>query len=73
MLLKIAFGGASTTRLYVMMLNFEAYMIDSKHTMAKHFRIMLAMIHDSKSVGNNLNDDQQFLLSVNHYLVLGKP
>lgn len=41
-----------------MMLKFEIYMMDAKHTLAEHLRSMLTVIHDLESAGNNLSHDQ---------------
>jgi hypothetical protein len=57
--LKFDFGGISTTRLRSLVLKFEVYRKDPKHTMTEHLRIMSAMIHDLKAVGNVITDEQQ--------------
>ena len=57
--LKFDFGGTSTTRLRILVLKFEAYRKDPKHTMIEHLRMMSEMICDLKAVGNILTDEQQ--------------
>lgn len=70
--LNIPHRGTSTTRLRVMMLRFETYQMDLKHTMVEHLSTLSTMICDLKAVGNNLSDDQQYLLLYGHYLI-GRP
>ena len=57
--LKFDFGGTSTTRLRSLVLKFEVYCKDPKHTMTEHFRMMSGMIRDLKAAGNVLTDEQQ--------------
>uniref|UniRef100_A0A2N9EE71 Integrase catalytic domain-containing protein n=1 Tax=Fagus sylvatica TaxID=28930 RepID=A0A2N9EE71_FAGSY len=57
--LKFDFDGTSTTRLRSLVLKFEVYRKDPKHTMTKHLRTMSGMIHDLKATGNVLTDKQQ--------------
>uniref|UniRef100_A0A2N9EY28 Integrase catalytic domain-containing protein n=1 Tax=Fagus sylvatica TaxID=28930 RepID=A0A2N9EY28_FAGSY len=57
--LKFDFCGTSTTRLRSLLLKFEVYRKDPKHTMTGHLRMMSKMIHDLKVVGNVLTDEQQ--------------
>ena len=57
--LKFDFGGTSTTRLRSLVLNFEVYRKDPKHTMTEHLRMMSGMICDLKAAGNVLTDEQQ--------------
>uniref|UniRef100_A0A2N9EKE5 Integrase catalytic domain-containing protein n=1 Tax=Fagus sylvatica TaxID=28930 RepID=A0A2N9EKE5_FAGSY len=57
--LKFDFGGTSTTRLRSLVLKFEVYRKDPKHTMTEHLRMMSGMIHDLKAAGNVLTDEQQ--------------
>ena len=56
--LKITYGGTSATRLRVITLKFEQYVMDSKHSVAEHLRTMSALIHDLKAAGDNLSDEQ---------------
>uniref|UniRef100_A0A2N9FZX9 Integrase catalytic domain-containing protein n=1 Tax=Fagus sylvatica TaxID=28930 RepID=A0A2N9FZX9_FAGSY len=57
--LKFDFGGTSTTRLRSLVLKFEVYRKDPKHTMTEHLRMMSGMIRDLKAAGNVLTDEQQ--------------
>jgi sarcosine oxidase delta subunit len=57
--LKFDFGGTSTTRLRSLVLKFEMYRKDPKHTMTEHFRMMFGMIRDLKVARNVLTDKQQ--------------
>ena len=57
--LKFDFGGTSTTRLRSLVLSFEVYRKDPKHTMNEHFRMMSGIIRDLKAAGNVLTDEQQ--------------
>uniref|UniRef100_A0A2N9FS65 Integrase catalytic domain-containing protein n=1 Tax=Fagus sylvatica TaxID=28930 RepID=A0A2N9FS65_FAGSY len=57
--LKFDFGGTSTTRLRSLVLKFEVYRKDPKHTMTEHLRMMSGMIRDLKAAGNVLSDEQQ--------------
>uniref|UniRef100_A0A2N9H4X0 Integrase catalytic domain-containing protein n=1 Tax=Fagus sylvatica TaxID=28930 RepID=A0A2N9H4X0_FAGSY len=57
--LKFDFGGTSTTRLRSLVLKFEVYRKDPKHTMTEHLRMMSGMIRDLKAAGNVLIDEQQ--------------
>lgn len=66
--MKIAYGGTPGTRFYALTLKFEQYVIDPKHTMAKHLRTMSALIHDVKSTGNNLDDEQHVTVVIRSLL-----
>ena len=55
--LKIAYEGTSVTRLRALTLKFEQYVMDSKHSMAEHLRMMSTLICDLKVAGNNLSDE----------------
>ena len=57
--LKFAFGGTSTTRLRSLVLKFEVYRKNPKHTMTEHLRAMSGMIRDLNNAGNVLTDKQQ--------------
>ena len=57
--LKFAFGGTSTTRLRSLVLKFEVYRKDHKHSMTEHLRAMSGMIRDLAAAGNVLSDEQQ--------------
>uniref|UniRef100_A0A2N9IVG1 CCHC-type domain-containing protein n=1 Tax=Fagus sylvatica TaxID=28930 RepID=A0A2N9IVG1_FAGSY len=57
--LKFDFGGTSTTRLRSLVLKFEVYRKDPKHTMTEHLRMMSGMIRDLKAAGNVLTNEQQ--------------
>lgn len=45
-----------------MMLEFGIDLMDSKHSMTKHLRVMSSMIRDLKAGGNNLSDGCRYLL-----------
>jgi transposase InsO family protein len=57
--LKFDFGGTSTTRLRSLVLKFEVYRKDPKHTMTEHLKMMSGMIRDLKATRNVLTDEQQ--------------
>jgi len=57
--LRFAFGGTSTTRLRSLVLKFEVYRKDPKHTMTEHLRALSGMIRDLKGAGHDLSDEQQ--------------
>ena len=57
--LKLKFGGTSATRLRGLIMRFDSYKMRSDHTMKEHLRAMSTMIHELKSAGNNLTDEQQ--------------
>ncbi|XP_026419768.1 uncharacterized protein LOC113315726 [Papaver somniferum] len=59
--LKFYFGGTSTTKLRSLVLKFEVYRKDPKHSVTEHLRMMSSMIRDLKSFGNVLTDEQQVL------------
>ncbi|XP_026378339.1 uncharacterized protein LOC113272756 [Papaver somniferum] len=59
--LKFDFGGTTTTRLGSLVLKFEVYRKDPKHSMTEHLRRMSSMIRELKSAGNVLSDEQQVL------------
>ena len=42
-------------------MDFEQYVIDSKHSMAEHLRTMSALILDLKVAGNNFYNEQPVL------------
>jgi len=56
--LKFPFGGISTTRLRSLVLKFDAYRKDPKHSMTEHLRMMSSMIRDLGNCGNALTDEQ---------------
>ena len=57
--LIFAFGGTSTTRLRNLVLKFEVYRQDPKHTMTEHLRVMSGMIRELHTAGHALTDEQQ--------------
>lgn len=59
--LHLKYGGTSATRLRALTLRFNQYVMDPKHTMAEHLRVMSTMIREMKADGNNLTDEQQIL------------
>lgn len=54
--LKVACGVISTTGLHNVMLKYETYHMDTKHTMTRRLRILLVMISDLKATVNNISD-----------------
>ena len=57
--LVFAFGGTSTTKLRSLVLKFEVYRQDPKHTMTEHLRVMSGMIREFHTAGHVLTDEQQ--------------
>ncbi|KAK2989844.1 hypothetical protein RJ640_029572 [Escallonia rubra] len=57
--LKFSFGGTSTTRLRSLVMKFEEYTKDPKHTMSEHLRVMSNMIGKLRDAGHALTDEQQ--------------
>ncbi|KAK2975930.1 hypothetical protein RJ640_024815, partial [Escallonia rubra] len=57
--LKFSFGGTSTTRLRSLVIKFEEYTKDPKHTMSEHLRVMSNMIGKLREAGHALTDEQQ--------------
>ncbi|KAK2986484.1 hypothetical protein RJ640_001007 [Escallonia rubra] len=57
--LKFSFGGTSTTRLRSLVIKFEEYTKDPKHTMSEHLRMMSNMIGKLRDAGHALTDEQQ--------------
>ena len=57
--LRFDFGGTSTTRLRSLVLKFETYRKDNKHTMTEHLRVMSTLIRELKEADHNLSDEQQ--------------
>ncbi|KAK2973132.1 hypothetical protein RJ640_012196, partial [Escallonia rubra] len=57
--IKFSFGGTSTTRLRRLVIKFEEYTKDPKHTMNEHLRVMSNMIGKLRDAGHALTDEQQ--------------
>ncbi|KAK2980404.1 hypothetical protein RJ640_014577 [Escallonia rubra] len=57
--LKFSFGRTSTTRLRSLVIKFEEYTKDPKHTMSEHLRVMSNMIGKLRDAGHALTDEQQ--------------
>ncbi|KAK2991373.1 hypothetical protein RJ640_024046 [Escallonia rubra] len=57
--LKFSFGGTSTTRLRSLVIKFEEYTKDPKHTISEHLRMMSNMIGKVRDAGHVLTDEQQ--------------
>ncbi|KAK2968947.1 hypothetical protein RJ640_029754 [Escallonia rubra] len=57
--LKFSFGGTSTMRLRSLVIKFEEYTKDPKHTMSEHLRVMSNMIGKLRDAGHALTDEQQ--------------
>ncbi|KAK2989942.1 hypothetical protein RJ640_013866 [Escallonia rubra] len=51
--------GTSTTRLHSLVIKFEEYTKDPKHTMSEHLRVMSNMIGKLRDAGHALTDEQQ--------------
>ncbi|KAK2972779.1 hypothetical protein RJ640_029704 [Escallonia rubra] len=60
--LKFSFGGTSTTRLRSLVIKFEEYTKDPKHTMSEHLRVMSNMIGKLRDAGHALTDEQQHVI-----------
>ncbi|KAL7225170.1 hypothetical protein ACSBR1_020535 [Camellia fascicularis] len=56
--IALTYGGMTTTRLCALTLKFNQYVMDPKHTIAEHLRVMSAMIREMKAAGNDLTDEQ---------------
>ena len=56
---KIQFGGTSTTRLRQLPLKFDAYKKQLNHTMRQHLTVMSNMISELKGSSHELTDEQQ--------------
>ncbi|KAK2981067.1 hypothetical protein RJ640_003009 [Escallonia rubra] len=57
--LKFSFGGTSTTRLRSLVIKFEEYTKDPKHTMSEHLRVTSNMIGKLRDAGHALTNEQQ--------------
>ncbi|KAK2979912.1 hypothetical protein RJ640_029575 [Escallonia rubra] len=57
--LKFSFGGTSTTRLRSLVIKFEEYTKDPKHTMSEHLRVMSNMIGKLRDAGHALTDEHE--------------
>ncbi|KAK2985898.1 hypothetical protein RJ640_001829 [Escallonia rubra] len=57
--LKFSFGGTSTTRLRSLVIKFEEYTKDPKHTMSEHLRMMSNIMGKLRDAGHVLTDEQQ--------------
>ncbi|KAK2993745.1 hypothetical protein RJ640_018366 [Escallonia rubra] len=60
--LKFSFGGTSTTRLRSLVIKFEEYTKDPKHTMSEHLRMMSNMIGKLRDARHALTDEQQHVI-----------
>lgn len=47
-----------------MMLKLETYLMDLKHNITEHLRVILVVIRDMKVIGNNHNGINKYLLLV---------
>lgn len=56
-------------RLRTTMLKFVTYMMDRKHTMVEHLRIMTASVCDLKLTDNNLIEGQSILVTTQSILI----
>lgn len=70
--LNILSSGMTTTRIRAITPKFDTYMMDPKHTMDEHLRIVSATIHDVKLAGKDLSDDQR-LATIRPYPIIGNP
>ncbi|KAK2988036.1 hypothetical protein RJ640_011299 [Escallonia rubra] len=66
--LKFSFGGTSTTWLRSLVIKFEEYTKDPKHTMSEHIRMMSNMIGKLRDAGHALTEEQQVraVISTSH-------
>lgn len=58
------YGGISAIWLHVAIFKFQTYMMDQKHAITEHVRVISTMIRDLSSACNNLNDELQILATV---------
>ena len=56
--IEIQFGGTSTTMLHQLTLKFDAYKMQSNHTMRQHLTVMSNMISELKGADYELTDEQ---------------
>ena len=56
--LKVKFGGTITTRLRALILKFNQYTMNPKHSMVKHFKVMSSMTRELQVASNNLTTEQ---------------
>ncbi|CAL5356408.1 unnamed protein product [Camellia sinensis] len=59
--LRLKYGGTTAARLRALTLKFNQYVMDPKHTMAEHLKVMSAIIKEMKAADNDLTDEQQIL------------
>ncbi|KAK2992141.1 hypothetical protein RJ640_026773 [Escallonia rubra] len=64
--LKFSFGGTSTTRLRSLVIKFEEYTKDPKHTMSEHLRVMSNKLRDA---GHVLTNEQQVRVVIRSLLM----
>ena len=57
--LKLKYGGTSTTKLRDLNIQFDSYKMCPKYNMEQHLRTVSTMIRELKSVGNNLTKDRK--------------
>lgn len=62
--LRLKYDGTTAKRLRALMLRFNQYMMDPKHTMTEHLRVMSVMIREMKATIYNLTDEQQILAAI---------
>lgn len=62
--LRLKYDGTTAKRLRALMLRFNQYMMDPKHTMTEHLRVMSVMIREMKATIYNLIDEQQILAAI---------
>ncbi|KAL2251565.1 UNVERIFIED_CONTAM: hypothetical protein Sindi_2278800 [Sesamum indicum] len=60
--LKVAYGSTSATRLRVLTLKFNQYVLDPKNSMLQHLDVMKDIIGELQNAGCELNDEQQVLV-----------
>ena len=56
--LRLKYGGTIATRLHALMLRFNQYMMDPKHSMSEHLRVMSSLIKEMRATGHDLIDEQ---------------
>ena len=55
---KVQYGGTSTTRLRQLTLKFNGYKKHQNHTMKQHLMVMFNMISELRAAGHDMTDEQ---------------
>lgn len=62
--LRLKYGGITASWLHALMLTFNQYMMDPKHSMYEHLRVMSSLIREMRAAGHDLADEQQVLVLI---------